>query len=68
MFVKFCFLFPMFYLKDNTLYLASQSSWRIFQLLIKSNLDSSNTDDSFTLVNSNLILSPYENLPIALDK
>ena len=31
---------------------------------IQSNLNSSNTDGSFTMDNSNLILSPYEILPI----
>ena len=32
---------------------------------IQSNLDSSNTDGSFTMANSNSFLSPYEILPIA---
>ena len=32
---------------------------------IQSNLDSSNTDGSFTMANSNSFLSPYEVLPIA---
>ena len=32
---------------------------------IQSNLNSSNTDSSFTMPNSNLFLSPYEILPIA---
>ena len=32
---------------------------------IQSNLDSSNTDGSFTMTNSNSFLSPYEVLPIA---
>ena len=31
----------------------------------KSNLNSSNTDGSFTIANSNSVLSPYEILPIA---
>ena len=31
---------------------------------IQSNLNSSNTDGSFTMANSNLILSPYEILPM----
>ena len=33
--------------------------------LVQSNLDSSNTDGSFTMANSNSFLSPYEILPIA---
>ena len=33
---------------------------------IQSNLDSSNTDSSFTMANSNSFLSSYEILPIAL--
>ena len=33
--------------------------------IIQSNLNSSNTDGSFTLVNSNSFLSPYEILPVA---
>ena len=41
----------------------------VFELLqykyIQSNLDSSNTDGSFTMANSNSFLSPYEVLPIA---
>ena len=32
---------------------------------IQSNLDSSNTDGSFTIANSNSFLSPYEILPTA---
>ena len=32
--------------------------------LVQSNLDSSNTDGSFTMANSNSFLSPYEILPI----
>ena len=32
---------------------------------IQSNLNSSNTDSSFTMANSNLLSSPYEILPIA---
>ena len=32
---------------------------------IQSYFDSSNTDGSFTMANSNLFLSPYEILPIA---
>ena len=32
---------------------------------IQSNLNSSNTDGSFTMANSNSFLSPYEILPIA---
>ena len=32
---------------------------------IQSNIDSSNTDGSFTMANSNSFLSPYETLPIA---
>ena len=32
---------------------------------IQSNLDSSNTDGSFTMANSNSFLIPYEVLPIA---
>ena len=32
---------------------------------VQSNLKSSNTDGSFTMVNSNSFLSPYETLPIA---
>ena len=48
--------------------------WRIQNLLtrlmqsidyeIQSNLNSSNTDGSFTMVNSNSFLSPYEILPL----
>ena len=34
-------------------------------LKIQSNLDSSSTDGSFTMANSNSFLSPYEVLPIA---
>ena len=34
-------------------------------LLIQSNLNSSNTDGSFTMANSNSFLSPYEILPLA---
>ena len=34
--------------------------------IIQSNLDSSNTDGSFTMANSNSFLSPYEIHPIAL--
>ena len=33
---------------------------------IQSNLDSSNTDGSFIMANSNSVLSPYKILPIAL--
>ena len=33
---------------------------------LQSNIDSANTDGSFTMVNSNSFLSPYEILPIAL--
>ena len=33
--------------------------------MLQSNLDGSNTDDSFTMANSNSFLSPYEILPIA---
>ena len=33
--------------------------------VIQSNLDSSNTDGSFTMANSNSFLSPYETLPLA---
>ena len=32
---------------------------------LQSNLNSSNTDGSFTMVNSNSFLSPFEILPIA---
>ena len=32
---------------------------------LQSNFNSSNTDGSFTIANSNLFLSPYEILPIA---
>ena len=32
---------------------------------VQSNLNSSNTDDSFTMANSNSFLSPYEILPLA---
>ena len=32
---------------------------------VQSNLNSSNTDGSFTMANSNSFLSPYEILPIA---
>ena len=35
-------------------------------IYLQSNLDSSNTDGSFTMANSNSFLSPYEILPIAL--
>ena len=37
-------------------------------LIIQSNLNSSNTDDSFTMANSNSFLSPYEILPLAQEK
>ena len=33
--------------------------------ILQSNLNSSNTDGSFTMYNSNSFLSPYEILPIA---
>ena len=32
---------------------------------VQSNLNSSNTDGSFTMANSNSVLSPYEILPLA---
>ena len=32
---------------------------------LQSNLNSSNTDGSFTMANSNPVLSPYEILPLA---
>ena len=32
--------------------------------MVQSNLNSSNTDGSFTMANSNSVLSPYETLPI----
>ena len=35
---------------------------------IQSNLNSSNTDGSLTMANSNAFLSPYEILPIAQNK
>ena len=35
---------------------------------IQSNLNSSNTDGSFTMANSNSFLSPYEILPLAQEK
>ena len=35
------------------------------QIHVQSNLNSSNTDGLFTMVNLNLFLSPYENLPKA---
>ena len=34
-------------------------------IVLQLNLDSSNTDGSFTVANSNSFLSPYEILPIA---
>ena len=34
--------------------------------MLQSNINSSNTDGSFTMVNSNTFLSPYEILPIHL--
>ena len=37
----------------------------VFRVEIQLNLNSSNTDGSFTMVNSNSFLSPYEILPIA---
>ena len=37
-------------------------------IFIQSNLNSSNTDGSFTMVNSNSFLSPYEILPIQENK
>ena len=37
----------------------------IFQKILQSNLDSSNTKCSFTMANSNSFLNPYEILPIA---
>ena len=33
--------------------------------MVQSNLNSSNTDDSFTMANSNSFLRPYEILPLA---
>ena len=51
--------------------LAKMSDIRIYRELfntvldLQSNLNSSNTDDSFTMANSNSFLSPYEVLPIA---
>ena len=35
---------------------------------VQTNLNSSNTDGSFTMANSNSFLSPYEILPIAPEK
>ena len=40
-------------------------SGTLVQKQLQSNLDSSNTDGSFTMANSNLFLRPYEVLPIA---
>ena len=40
----------------------------IFKMLLQSNLNSSNTDGSFTMADLNLFLSPYEILPIASEK
>ena len=37
----------------------------IVKIYIQSNLKSSNTDGSFTMVNSNSFLSPYDILPLA---
>ena len=37
----------------------------IIIMILQSNLNSSNTDDSFTMAYSNSFLSPYEILPIA---
>ena len=36
----------------------------VTQIILQWNLNSSNTDGSFTMANSNLFLSPYEILPI----
>ena len=50
--------------KINPKNLASERYTAEF-LYIQSNLDGSNTDGSFTMANSNSVLSPYEILPIA---
>ena len=60
------------YLFLNLLYFGvSKGLWFVIVaciccLQLQSNLDSSNTDGSFTMANSNSFLSPYEILPIAL--
>ena len=46
----------------------SHFSCSIFSFVIQSNLNSSNTDGSFTMANSNSFLSPYENLPITQER
>ena len=38
--------------------------WHVGKFTLQSNLNSSNTDGSFTIANSNSFLSPYEILPI----
>ena len=43
------------------------SPWNSYNKL-QSNLNSSNTDGSFTMANSNSVLSPYEILPIDQEK
>ena len=43
---------------------SQRNSSSSFRKQIQSNLNSSNTDDSFTMANSNSVLSPYEILPI----
>ena len=52
---------------NNPEYTFSHRATHIIQS-IQSNLDSSNTDGSFTMANSNSFLSPYKILPIALTR
>ena len=49
------------------LFSANQITWTrlLKHIHIQSNLNSSNTDGSFTMANSNSFLSPYEILPLA---
>ena len=64
----------IFLLAVSKLYLTKFIKYIVFKktklsfklkLLVQSNLNSSNTDGSFTMANSNSLLNPYEILPIA---
>ena len=48
--------------------MSTQNIYNKKNIYIQSNLDSSNTDGSFTMVYSNSFLSPYGTFPIAQDK
>ena len=43
---------------------SARTSYSVVLVLLQSNLNSSNTDGSFTMANSNSVLSPYKILPI----